>query len=146
MSQVQKRVKVRLGQSVRLNCHDSGVGRSGAGVAGDGGAASGGGGNIANKWRPHTKWKHTKWYKNGRRLVQNALPQNISIKKRRWAGYEKKEIILVQSICTLIYQIDLIFFLGVWNFEKYKVASTLSFFQGLVAGHQNSDQNIWNLM
>ena len=80
---MQKRVKVRLGQSVRLNCHDSGVGRSGAGVAGDGGAASGGGGNIANKWRPHTKWKHTKWYKNGRRLVQNALPQNISIKKKR---------------------------------------------------------------
>ena len=62
---MQKRVKVRLGQSVRLNCHDSV-----------------GGGN-ANKWRPHTKWKHTKWYKNGRRLVQNALPQNISIKKKR---------------------------------------------------------------
>ena len=81
---MQKRVKVRLGQSVRLNCHDSGVGRSGAvGGAGDGGAPNGGGGNIANKWRPHTKWKHTKWYKNGRRLVQNALPQNISIKKKR---------------------------------------------------------------
>ena len=74
---MQKRVKVRLGQSVRLNCHDFGGGR------GDGGAASGGGGNIANKWRPHTKWKHTKWYKNGRRLVLNALPQNISIKKKR---------------------------------------------------------------
>ena len=87
VSQVQKRVKVRLGQSVRLNCHDSGGGRSvsggGRSVAGDGGDASGGGGNIANKWRPHTKWKHTKWYKNGRRLVQNALPQNISIKKKR---------------------------------------------------------------
>ena len=61
--QVQKRVKGRLGQNVRLNCHEKA--------------------RILDKWRPHTKWKHTKWYKNGHRLVTNALPDNISIKNSK---------------------------------------------------------------
>ena len=66
----EKRVEVvKLGQSLRLNCHPSTNG-------------------TPKKWKPHSKWKksnfrYTKWYKNGQRLMPSGLSKNMSIKNKR---------------------------------------------------------------
>ena len=56
--------KVRLGQTVRLNCQEK-IPKFDTG-------------------RPRTKWKksYTKWLKNGKPM--KSLPNNIVIKSKRW--------------------------------------------------------------
>ena len=74
----EKRVEVvKLGQSLRLNCHPSTNG-------------------TPKKWKPHSKWKksnfrYTKWYKNGQRLMPSGLSKNMSIKNKRLVQYLTKD-------------------------------------------------------